>query len=364
MIDLLAEPDLDWVAAMLDVVTRNAGRPWRTALEQLDDLQRASQPTTARRFTAVIGAVQRLTGGRVRNARKARTARGLVLGHPVFTAVDRQARIDHAALMLDVPAAAIETMLWSDLPRERPVELPSGRPSELEVAAFANVALLQRALRRAQSLSLAIRDDDPGVLLRAAADRGLLTTSRYSRETGTFIEIAGPLSLCHNTGVYGRALADLVPLLGELRHWTLEIRVELPLACYSTHVVSPVLLPAAPPRLIATPYAVARLVRGLARADRSLVVMPTPPPLRTPAHLLCPDIAVDDGPRRIFIELVGFWTRDYLERRLAAYREAGVDAVLCVDTLRAADDGVLPAEVLPYSKTLAIEALLGRLRPS
>ncbi len=229
MIDLLGEADLPWIESVIDVVVACAGQPWRTALERLDDLQRATQPTTARRFTAVVAALQRVIGGRARNTRIARRARGLVLGHPVFSTEERQSRIDHAALMFGTSAQAIETILWSDLPRERPVELPAGRPHEIEIAAFANVALLQRALRRAQSLLLTIHGDDPGPLVRAAAQRGLLVTAtnieprepRRREEYGmeTKIEILGPLSLFHGTGVYGRALGELVPLLAELSHW-------------------------------------------------------------------------------------------------------------------------------------------------
>ncbi len=368
--NLLGEADLMWIEAVVDVIVGAAGRPWRTALEQLDDLQRATQPTSPRRFTAVVGALQRVIGGRARNARIARRARGLVLGHPVFSVEDRQARIDQAALLLGTSAQAVETILWSDLPRERLIELPDGRPSELEVAAFANVALLQRALRRAQSVQLTIRDDDPGPMVRAASQRGLLVSATVGsrvvatppRNAGahgpTTIDIAGPLSLFHGTGVYGRALGELVPLLAELSHWSLEIRVELPLTSYSTHVSSPALLPAPPARLVALPHAVTRLMRALRRLEPRWEVTPTPAVLRADSTLLWPDLVLDDGASRCFVELVGFWTRDYLDRRLAAYRAIGEDVMLCVDTTRAAGDGDAPPEVVAYAKTLRAEQLL------
>lgn len=385
MIQLLEESDLDWVATMIDVVERHAGEPWRVALEHLDDFQRAAQPTTARRFTAVVGALQRLVGGRQRNARIARRARGLVLGHPVLVPAERQARIDHAALMLGTSSASVELMLWSDLPRERPIQLPAGRPSELEVAAFANVALLQRAVRRAQAITLAVRGDDPGHIVRAAAQRGLLVTaSRPSAiddptarllgldlpapRAGTVIEIAGPLSLCHRTSVYGRALADLVPLLADLRDWSLEIRVELPLASYTTHAGSPALLPAPPARLTATPGPLARIMRGLRKLAPTLRARPLPPAICAGAAMLWPDLAIEDasrGDRCVYVELVGFWTREYVDARLATYRALGLDAVLCVDVTRAAGDShALPPEVLAYTKVVPLEELLARLRPS
>jgi uncharacterized protein len=173
------------------------------------------------------------------------------------------------------------------------------------------------------------------------------------------------LSLCHATSVYGRALADLVPLLAELKSWSMEIQVELPLASYSTHVGSPVLLPAPPARLMATPVPIARIVRGLAKLAPRLDVRPLPPAIEAGTSMLWPDLEVIDGARRVYVELVGFWTREYVEARLAAYRALGIEVLLCVDQARAAGDShALPPEVLAFSKLVPLDELHARLRPS
>src|SRR5262249_749178 len=143
--------------------------------DRLADAGRAEHPRAPKRFSAVVSAVQRVLGGRARNAPKARAARSLVLGRPTLDPVERDARIAAAAHELEVTAAAVEILLWSDLPRERPVELPRGRPSELEVAATANIHLLQRAMMRAQTITIRAWGD-AGHLIHAAAARGLLTT--------------------------------------------------------------------------------------------------------------------------------------------------------------------------------------------
>jgi predicted nuclease of restriction endonuclease-like RecB superfamily len=185
----------------------------------------------------------------------------------------------------------------------------------------------------------------------------------HVRGAQTTIAIAGPLSLFHGTSVYGRALGELVPLLAELSQWSLELRVELPSMSYVAHVTSPALLPAPPPRLVALPYPTARLVRTLRRLEPRLEVVPSPSGLRAGTTLLWPDLAIDvDGMRRCYVELVGFWTRDYLARKIAAYRDLGDQVVLCVDTKRAAGEGVAPSGVLTYAKTLPADALLAAVR--
>jgi uncharacterized protein len=359
MIELISDTDLLWIESAVDIVCRNVGRPWRVALEQLMDLQRA-EPTSQRRFTAVVGAIQRILGGRERNTKIAQRTRSLVLGHPALTSDERQARIDHAALVLGMSARQIETLLWVDLPRERPVELPAGRPEELEVAAFANVALIQRALRRAQSVSLAI-DGDPGPIVRAASLRGLIV-SPHANGDGCVLDIVGPLALCHKTSVYGRALGELVPYLADLRSWSLEIRVELPLARYSLHASSPVLLPAPSARMMATPAPVMRLVRGVRRLEPTLNVEAAPLVVRRGAIMVWPDLVIDTGWRRTYVELVGFWTRDYLERKLAAYRALDLDVVLCVDNARAGTGEAPPPDVLSFTKVAKADVLLAWIR--
>jgi predicted nuclease of restriction endonuclease-like RecB superfamily len=513
---LIAERDLDWVASVVDIVAQTAGRPWRDALDRLEDLQRAVQPNAPRRFAAVVGAIQRVVGGRTAHIRAARDARSLVLGHPVFSAIERQARLAWAAEQLGTTAAVVETMLWSDLPRERQVELPYGRPAELEVAAFANVALIQRALRRAQSVTLRVTGD-AAPILRAAKRRGLLVSAtleprrdpthvgantarrpdagpdnvsaetssthvdanagqsnstathvghdeiasathaganaalrtglgldNVSAETSsshmgrnassrpggpdnvsggrpcthvganagqsnsaaphvgqdlapsienessiaggaTTIEIVGPLALFHRTNVYGRALADLAQMLGELRELTLDIHVETQSAIYSTRVESPVLLPAPPARLAAVPRPIARLARELARAAPQLVITPAPPLLvagnassRAVAGgvlasgavaggtvaagaVACPDLLVERGDRRCYIEIVGFWTAEHVRRRLNVYRAAGANVILGLDATGACDDDEQPAEAVYFRKHVAAAQIVARL---
>ena len=67
-----------------------------------------------------------------------------------------------------------------------------------------------------------------------------------------------------------------------------------------------------------------RLSRGLARLDRSLGLSPLPAPLVVPTdharspsalegELVWPDLAIVDSGRRVYVELVGFWTRAHVD---------------------------------------------------
>ena len=111
VLHLLDETDLDWVASALDTVAASAGQPWRIALERLDDTQRSVQPMAPRRFSAVVRAIQRILGGRARNAKLARATRSYTLGRPAFTPAEREARIAATAARLALSHGSVESLL-------------------------------------------------------------------------------------------------------------------------------------------------------------------------------------------------------------------------------------------------------------
>ena len=349
MMTMLDTGDLPWISNLVDVIERAAGQPWRVALDELE-----RSPVAANRLAAVTGALRRVLGNHARQAGVARRVRALVLGPPVFDAAARTARIDGVARSLGLAGHELESLMWSDLPHERPVELRRGRPSELELAAIANVQLIQRGLRRAQRVELRMWGDDGGVL-RAASSRGLLATARVGDERETVLEIVGPLALFHRTSVYGRALGQLAPLLAACARFELEIHAE----AYTTRIASPVLLPPAPIDRAAT-YVADKLARSLARLDPALDIVQAPPPIACGTYVVCPDLIVGT---RWHVELVGFWTAEYIATKLARYREAGItDVILCVDETRGCADDTLPAEALGFKKRVDPAKILGRIK--
>jgi predicted nuclease of restriction endonuclease-like RecB superfamily len=179
--------------------------------------------------------------------------------------------------------------------------------------------------------------------------------------TETTIEIVGPLALFHRTNVYGRALADLAPMLGELRDFTLDIHVETQTALYTTRVESPVLLPAPPSRLTGVPYSIARLARELARAAPELELTPVPPLVAAGHAIACPDLRVPRDGRRCYIEIVGFWTAEHVLRKLRVYRAVGAAVIVCLDASGACGDDEQPAEALLFRKHVAAAEIVGRL---
>jgi predicted nuclease of restriction endonuclease-like RecB superfamily len=106
------------------------------------------------------------------------------------------------------------------------------------------------------------------------------------------------------------------------------------------------ILPADPPRLYDS-----RIEERFAREFRRLApdwdVLREPEPVVAGSRLVFPDFALQhryDASRRWLVEIVGFWTPDYVRRKLALYREARIaNLILCIDAARACEEGSLPA---------------------
>ncbi|MDX2089855.1 MAG: DUF790 family protein [Kofleriaceae bacterium] len=346
---LYGQDDLPWIASIVDHVVATRGEPWRVLRERLEH-----GPISGPRVAAILGALRRLTGGRAARTAIARRVRAAVLGHPALDAAARTTRLDEVASTMGMERDELASLLWVDLADERPVTLPDGRPAEHLLAAYANLERIQRLVRRARTLRLRIWGDAIP-LVRAVARYGLIASITVDGEA-TLLDVLGPLSLFHATTVYGRALAQLVPLLVETDRFQLELTWDIGLGPTQLHIASPILLPRLPITR-RTPSPGARLARGLPKATID------PPPIEHGAHRLFPDLIVEHAGRSVYVELVGFATTDYLKAKLAAYHAAGItDVVLCIDDARAEPkQGNEPRELLRYSQRLTADALLGHI---
>jgi predicted nuclease of restriction endonuclease-like RecB superfamily len=351
---LYGADDLPWISKLLDIVEQAAGEPWRVLV---DRVEQAPLRVHASHRAAVLGALRRVLGGAGQRARTARHVRALVLGAPALAPADRDARLAEAAATLGTTPEDVESLLWIDLAMERPVALPAGRPAEAGLAAIANLEKIQRCVRRAHDLQLRVWDR-ANDLVRTIARYGLIAQIKRD-DDATLLDVIGPLALFHQTIVYGRALAVLVPLLAD--HARFELDIHCRLGGESTHlrVVPPVLLPPVVVSPRRPPSVADRLAREL--AERGLAVQREPPPIASGEHLLFPHLLVEhDGAPRA-IEVLGFSTKDSLTTKLARYRDAGMaHVVLCVDLATA--PGCEPhAQLCRFTKRVDPDAVIAML---
>ena len=345
----LGEHDHPWLRTLLEEHERFIGRPQRELDGRLrEPLPCASPPRKLRLANQVL---MRLRRGH-RNATEVppRRARALVFMEAARSPAPALTVLSTVATSLGVTAGDLRDSLFADLPGERLVGAWAQPLSAAQLALRTNLALVQALLFHA----IAVRIDVEGntrVLVRHAKLRGLICTiADRTGQGGSSLEISGPFVLFRNTRLYGRALGELVPLLA----WCPRFRLRADCVLAGRQLTLELgtgdpIFPASAPREYDS-----RIEERFAREFRRLApdwdVVREPEPIAANGTLIFPDFALQhrsNPARRWLLEIVGFWTPDYVARKLARYRSARLsNLILCIDESRNCADADLPPEAL------------------
>jgi predicted nuclease of restriction endonuclease-like RecB superfamily len=240
--------------------------------------------------------------------------------------------------------------LFGDLPGERLVGASAQPLSAVELALRCNLALVQALLIRATVVRIDV-EGNTRVLVRQAKWRGLICAGiERSATAGARLEVSGPFALFRNTRLYGRALGELVPLLA----WCPRFRLRAECVVRGRRLTLQLgtgdpIFPASAPRRYDS-HLEERFAREFRRLAPAWDVIREPEPIPASGTLIFPDFALchrSNPARRWLLEIVGFWTPDYVARKLALYRSARLsNLILCIDEDRNCAAADLPSGAL------------------
>jgi hypothetical protein len=272
------------------------------------------------------------------------------------------------AASLGVTVADLRESLFADLPGERLVSAPGQPVSAAELALRSNLALVQGLLFHATAVGVEA-EGNTRALVRHAKLRGLIcTVVEGAMPSGASLDISGPFALFRNTRLYGRALGELIPLLA----WCPRFRMQAQCVVDGRRLILQLatgdpIFPASAPRQYDS-----RIEERFAREFRRLApewdVVREPEPIAADHTLIFPDFALQrrsDPGRRWLLEIVGFWTPDYVARKLALYRTARIsNLILCIDEARNCAEADLPlgALVVRFRRRVDPAAVLRAIR--
>lgn len=311
-----------------------------------------------------------------------------------------------AAEKLGLDASRLLDLLYADIPQEKRITAPERIPTPAELIDQANMLLAQGILARSQLVWVEL-DSQVRKIVRFASLLGLMCTvtstpshrspcarspSRpislhgpssdwaapaHPSRRGVYLHVSGPLTLFRRTIKYGRSLARFLPALAWSPRWRLEAQCLLQgrlLKFRASHADG--LLPLSEPPAPYDSKLEQRFAKDLAKAAPDWELLREPEPIRSRDTYIFPDFALvprSDPTSRVLLEIVGFWTPDYLAKKIRRLRDANLSSlVLCVDdSLRCSDptaagfedDRVVffkrkidPAAVLPVAKKILAEA--------
>jgi predicted nuclease of restriction endonuclease-like RecB superfamily len=272
---------------------------------------------------------------------------------------DRQEALARAAALLSAAPNEVAQALFADRLGRHRVIAPSSPPAASEIVDAYNLALVQGLLLRSQTVRVELRQHVRAVV-RFAKLAGLLCTFSLS-DHGTLLEVSGPLSILRHTTKYGFALASFFPAVVAAGAFRLDARCVLnsdPVLVYIDAADRVARTHKLPKDADSTLERI--LARDLRRLGSAWLLVREADAIAIGGRAFFPDFTLrHESGFAALVEVVGFYTPEYLQSKLSALRGAASrPLIVCVDENLACDDGELPGEVLRFKKRIDATALL------
>lgn len=259
----------------------------------------------------------------------------------VVTLEDRAKVLQRAAETLGLTPEAVEKAMFSDVEDELILKAVDSVKPEVLVRDY-NLGLTQTLLFRCLRMEFSASGNWKNIF-RAMKRLGLMYSIQLENGTGYLVSVDGPLSLHKMTDRYGTSLAKLLPEILLAGFWRIKaeildrskkrIRVFEAESGGLEGLLGDGVVDAKVGR---EEMYDSRLEASFARRFNSLRsgwrLRREPEPLAAGREALIPDFSFEKHGLRVFLEIVGFWTQEYLERKIRKLNSlSDVDLLIAVD---------------------------------
>ena len=358
----LGAEDHPWLRVLLDEFRRFEGRPRRELEQRLKEPLPCWCPPGKRALASLT--LSRMCKDRKRAPVKPRDARRELFKAGTQCPGQPDLARAKAAEALGVSSDAVWASVFADLPGERRLAPPPRDLSGGELALRTNLGIARTLLYRSSSVRIEFFGNARAIV-RHARLRGLICTVRPSTATDAcLMEVSGPFALFRRTLVYGRALGELVPLLAWCNRFKIfaDCVIDGQAATLTLQSGDPI-FPSLEPRPFDSKLE-ERFAREFSKHALGWDLAREPEPVEADGTLIFPDFALwrrEQPQLRWLLEIVGFWTPDYLRHKLARLRAARLsNLIVCIDADRNCTDEELPpnSPVIRYRRKIDVEEVL------
>ncbi|MCH8044456.1 MAG: DUF790 family protein [Planctomycetes bacterium] len=292
--------------------------------------------------------------------------------HPLVERADRLFERQRSAMQSDIAAQLgrswqqIEQELFSDVIEFHRLVKFDGYDSPQRLLARYNVAQVQAALFGAVHMTVWASSDFKTILRYAKLARLMHTITRDGL-SGYRLRLDGPASVLRQTRRYGAAMARFLPALVACRQWRMHALVEPrrgapPLSLdltsadgLNSHLPPPEDFDSQVEQAFAEKWGTDRREGWLLERETEI--------LHQGQKVFLPDFVFrhDDG-RKVLLEIVGFWTPEYLQAKLQTLHVFRDRRILLAISQQASEPfAQLGHEVVRYKSALSVKDVLARL---
>ena len=299
----------------------------------------------------------------------------------VVTGAERETAIARAADNLGIDPDALVSFLYADVADRQILAAVDARWSPAELVTQYNLSLAQTALFDATEMR--IRSSDPKAVVSAVKRLRLMYEIRRTPERREVV-VTGPDSLFSSTRRYGTRFARLLRTVAGTSEWSVTATVDDRGTERELHLsTGDVSVPGVDP-VTDVSYdsgVEADFAARFGALDLDWELIREPEPLAAGEHVVIPDFAFDwrpggadgvrdaasgDTDRRVFFEVMGFWTPEYVEKKLARLADLeAVEMLVAVDESLGVGEAIESRDhrAIPYSGTVRVKDVRDALRP-
>ena len=282
---------------------------------------------------------------------------------------ERETAVSEVASTLGLSPVQVEESMYADLDVEAVLEShPSLDPVSL--LKQYNLSLTQTLLFSSTEMEFTASGNWQRIF-RAVKFNGLMYAAAR-REGAVYVRLDGPTSLFKLTRRYGTALAKVIPEIMRGKPWRMQAKILRTNRLFNFTAESEKHGWLFPELQAAEEYDSA-VEQEFAERFRSLKsgweVRRESEPVEAGSAVIIPDFAFRFGGRTVYMEIVGFWTREYLRRKVEKLSEVKEPFIVVVDEGLACDklerlQTSNPNVRLLYCKgKVSVKEVLTRLQP-
>jgi len=277
------------------------------------------------------------------------------------TIQEREKLLEQAAQQFQVSKQQIEEAMFSDLEEEQLVsEFKPLTPEEL-VRRY-NLSLIQTLLFDALEFNFKVEENYQHIF-RQIKYLGLM----YEINNG--IHVTGPASLFKKNRKYGTSLAKLLPVIMKAKHWKIHAKIETlvnkepRILDFDLSSENNILLPdIAEPTSHFDSDVEQQFYNDFTSLNLDWEIKREPDIVKAGTSVVIPDFGFYKNNMAYFLEIVGFWTPEYLEKKISKLKEAQAPITVAVNENLNCKKEDFPGDILFYNNKIPIMPIVKILR--